>query len=183
MDEKRFQELQAFEAAMLGLFGTKDLPSTIGAATATVETAAQVPVLAGKLAATEENFATLRKRQDDNEAEQAIAAARAENKIVPANLEKARAHYGTFGLASLKSYLDGLVPVAPSAVKHEPPVSFGHPAKAAASEPAAAAPPDAPQKPYEKMAPMERHSFRKANGEEAYAALKQDWESRGKPRG
>lgn len=183
MDEKRFQELQAFEATMLGIFGAKDISGVIGAATATKETADKVPELTGKLAAAEDNLAALSKRQDDSEAEQAISAARAENKIVPANLEKARGHYAKFGLESLKSYLDALVPVAPSAVKHEPPVSFSHPAKTASTEPAAAAPPDAPQKPYEKMAPMERHSFRKAHGEEAYAALKQDWESRGKPRG
>lgn len=175
-------ELKSFEKSVLSILGVKSSAEAIGAMTAQKETAEQVPVLTGKLAAAEENLQTLRKRQDDNEAEQAIQAARAENKIVPANLEKARAHYGTFGLASLKSYLDGLVPVAPAAMKPEPQVAFGHPAKTASSEPAATAP-DAPQKPYEKMAPIERHNFRKAHGEEAYAALKQDWESRGKPRG
>lgn len=194
MDEKRLADLETFQAKALAVFGSKTEAEFFGTATAARDTAAKAPEQAAKLAAAEDNVAALTaqiaKGKADGEAEQAIRAAEAIKKIVPGNVDKAKAHYEKFGLESLKSYLDGLVPLPVNSAVSEAkqvaqtPTSAGTFLKDASGEiakvPFASASGDA--KAYESMSYIERHNFRKANGEEAYAALKKDWIDRGSPK-
>lgn len=189
-DQKRFEELQAFEQFVLTTFGAKDQKSAIGAMTAAKQAADETPALHARVEAAEANQAALQKRFDDEKAVRLIDAAAAARKIVPANRAKVDAFYAQFGLAPLESYLDALVPVAPAAaapapapappvVESKPQASIEAESKAAPS----AEPPSATTIKWESMSAKDKHDFLKSNGEAQYRALREDWVRRGKPRG
>jgi capsid assembly protease len=181
--EKRLADLEAFQAKAFGIFGVKTEAEYFGAATAAKEIAAAAPEKEGLLAAATENLAALSKRADDNEAEQAIKVAQDERKVVPGNLEKAKSHYAEFGLKSLKSYLNGLVPVAPAAERQatEPKTVVATPAQIAPGA-AAGASPEAGTARFEDMTPMQKHAVYRDQGAAAYDAIKADWVRRGSPK-
>ena len=178
---ERFASLEALEQNLMSVTGAKDHAGAIGALAAMKQSHEAAPELNAKLAANEANLATLQKQSEDRDAKAAMDAAQAANKLVPANRGKAEALYAAHGLGALTAFLDILVPVAPaaSAAANEPKPTGQTPQQIAASP--AASPVNVAQKAYETASPMERHNFRKAQGEEAYAAWKQDWTSRGKP--
>lgn len=183
-EQAELETLRTFKTNALAIFGAKDEADFMGKANAAKEVAADAPKEAAKLLAAETNLQTLTKRQDDSDAAQAIATAKAEGKIVPANEPKAQAHYEKYGLESLKSYIDGLVRVTPAAaVVPEPKHNGDKPPAQLPPNGAGGAPPAAPAqaKAYENMSPMERAAYAKNHGNDAYYALKNDWIGRGKP--
>ncbi|NUP08443.1 MAG: S49 family peptidase [Polyangiaceae bacterium] len=191
LDQKRFEELEAFEKTVLGTFGAKDQKSAIGAMTAAKEAAERVPEIDGKLAAAEENNAALQKQLNDEKASRLLAAAKDARKIVPANQAKAEAFYAKHGIDAFESYLDSLVAVAPAASTPAPAAAPAVPAvKPAAIEteaaPAAngnATPTEAQLPKWEDMSAKDKHDFLKTHGETKYRAVRADWERRGRPRG
>ncbi len=178
MDEKRFQDLEAFESKMFTLFGTKDHASTLGAATAAKQSRDEAPALHARVAGLEQNGEELQKRFDDAEAKRLMDAAQADRKLVPGNRAKAEGFYASHGLKSLTAFLDALVPVAPAAERQasEPKPTFETPAEIAAKAGVGTG-----GAKFEDMTPKGRADFAMANGRAAYDALKQDWIDRGSP--
>lgn len=181
MDEKKFEELQAFQASAFGIFGVNDPKAFVGVASAAKQAHDAAPQLNAKVAAYEENLSALQKQSDDRDAKASIDAAQAAHKVVPATRAKVEAFYASHGLVSLRAFLDAVAPVVPSAASapSEPKPTGETPRQLASVDPNGGAPVAAGTKAFEAMAPMEKHAYRALHGADAYNALKQDSIDRG----